>query len=232
MPYQDSFLSAVNPDPQFVAGRWVSNPLYYLEPQDCNVSWAATTFGANSWVLTPFVVPQEAYFNSVNVYLSGNLSATNGGSSRADSVSLSIGIYSINLSSLSLLTSQSYSTAFTITGSSSTGSYHGLKQLPLGISAGLNPGAYWFGIGSNASSAGAAVGDAIKNVVFSFAGNQSVNKGIWGSASAGSHQVRLGAGVWSVTNSTVGASIALSDINGTNQGNTANPVFNFYNQTA
>jgi len=98
--------------------------------------------------------------------------------------------------------------------------------------AGFLPGNYWVGIATQVSTAGNAIAGALSNVVYSFAGGQSAFKGVFGSSTNASHQLRFGAGAYSASSTAVPSVVGLSEIVGSAQGNTANPVFQFINYTA
>ena len=224
-----------------IGGVLVGNPpdayFQYLEPNDNNVSWAGTQFGIGSINIAPVAVPHYLAASAENILFSQSYSATNAGSSQAQSLSLTWGLYSLNGSSLSLTTSGSYSTLCSVTGSTSSVSFQGVKGifLPIRSDSGaalFAPGNYYAAIISSTASAGNAIAAAISNVVYSFAGGASGYKGIFGSSTFASNQVRAGVGIFSVSTSVLPAAIALSDIAGSALGNTATPVFNIVNTSA
>jgi hypothetical protein len=202
----------------------------YVEPNDNNVSWATTTFGIGTFVVAPIAVPHYAAVSAVDIFLSNTYSATNGGSSQNQSLSVSLGIYSLNVSTLSLISAVTQSTLCSVTGSTSSVSFQGLKNFPqpLASVAVVAPGNYWVAIGSSTASAGHAIAAAFSNGIYSFAGSQSLYKGPFGASTAASQCYRPGAGIMSVTSSAVPVSIALSDISNL-AGNTGIPIVNLRN---
>lgn len=220
-----------------IAGIYLGNPpdgfLNFVEPNDNNVSWGSTQFGVGTFEVAPVAFPHIAAVSAIDLLLAQTYSATNAGSSQAQSLSISLGIYSLNGSSLSLISSFTNSTLCSVTGSTSSVSFNGVKAWPQTINPPMVvvPGNYWIALGSSTASAGNAIAAAISNCIYSFAGNQSIYRGVWGSSSFASAQYRLGAGFLSVTSASVPVSIALSDISGA-VGNTGIPVVNFKNVSA
>jgi hypothetical protein len=223
-----------------VGGVYVGNPpdAYFnqVEPNDNNVSWAGTQFGVGSLNVTPIPIPHYAVVSAVNLLFSQTYSATNAGSSQAQSLSLTWGIYSLNGATLSLTTSGTYSTLCSVTGSTSSVSFNGVKGvfLPIRSDSGaalFAPGNYYVGIISSTASGGNAIAAAISNVVYSVPGGLSAYKGIFGSSTNVSNQARVGCGVFSVSSSAIPASFGLSDIVGS-IGGTVSPVFNLVGTSA
>ncbi len=219
-----------------IAGIYLGNPPdgfhQWVEPNDNNVSWGSTQFGIGTFQVTPVLFPHIAAVSAIDIMLVQSYSATNAGSSQAQSLSISLGIYSLNASSLSLISSFTQSTLCSVTGSTSSVSFQGLKNFPITVGPMVvSPGNYWVALASSTASAGNAIAAAISNVMYSFAGNQSLYKGVFGSSSAASAQYRLGVGFMSVTSASIPVSIALSDISGA-VGNTGNFVINFKNVSA
>jgi hypothetical protein len=228
---------ATNIGGNLVGGVYVGNSpdgyLQWVEPNDNNVSWATTTFGIGTFVVQPFAVPHFAAVSATDVFVSNTYSATNGGSSQNQSLTVSLGIYSLNVSTLSLISSFSQSTLASVTGSTSSVSFQGLKNWPITTNAAIlmSPGNYWVALGSSTSSAGHAIAAGLSNGIYSFAGSQSLYKGPYGSSTAASQCYRLGAGILSVSSASVPVSIALSDISNL-AGNTGIPIVNFKNYSA
>lgn len=228
-----SVLQPTSPSPLVIGGKWMQEPIQYLNNYS-KVSWAGTVMGIGTIAVVPFVQPVIGSYTAVDVFVSANYSATNAGSSRADSLSMSIGVYTKFNSSLSLLQSTSVSTAFTVTGSSSSGSYHGLKNWVVPMNLPLDEGNYWFALASSSASAGnaiAAVG-GFSNIVASFAGGNSAYLGQFGQASAVSEQANLGQGTYSVTSASLPNVIGFSELIGSAIGNTLHPIFVFKGFTA
>ncbi len=218
------------PSPLTFGGKWVAEPIQQFIPVQ-NVSWAATVIGIGTIQVVPFTVPVAASFSAMDVFISNSYSATNAGSSRADTVSFSVGVYQRSGSSLSLINSASATTAFTVTGSSSSASYQGLKNFPIPFGIPLAEGNYWYAMASSVSTAGNAIAGALSNIVGSVAGGQSAYLGVFGSATAVSEQALLGLGSYSVTSASLPNAIGFSEIIGSAVGNTGMPIVCFKNYT-
>lgn len=227
-----SALQPFVPGQQVFGGRLFPEPLQYYQPMANFGSWATTAIGNGSVVIQPFQLMQPGVFSVADVYVSNTLSATNAASSQAHTLSMSVGLFSKNASTLSLVNSGSQTYAFTITGSSSSASYQGLKNLTVPVSFNLYEGDYWLAIASSTSSAGNAVAAAFSNVVVSFAGGLSAYSGVFGAATTASQQPILGYGAMSATQSAMPVSIAFSDIVGSANGHTCRPVVNLRNYSA
>lgn len=195
-------------------------------------NYQATVIGIGTIQVVPFVMPYAAQFSAADVYVSGTYSATNLASSRGDSMTVSLGVYTRNLSTLSLASSSSVSYAFTVTGSSSSVSFQGLKNLTIPLTLNMTPGNYWYAMESSTASAGNAIAGGFSNVVDSFSGAQSAYKGVFGQSTAASGQFVLGVGSFSVTSAALPASIGFSELLGSALGGTAAPIVNFRNYTA
>lgn len=223
---------------EFDGSKWFPNggaangSISYLAPfAEANASIAGSQIGVGTLDITPLVMKAPGVFASAYIGISNSYSATNAGSSRGDTLSCTIGVYTKSGSSLSLASSGSVSTAYTVTGSSSSNSYQGLKMLPVPISLAMTPGNYWYGYIMSQATAGNAIANAaISNAVQSFAGAESAALGVYGSASTASFQPVLGKGALSVSTAALPSAIAFSDI--VTAGNTGQPVVAFVNYTA
>lgn len=217
--------------PQTFGGNSFPEPIQWFQP-DVNVSWAATQIGAGTLQLSPVIIPEPMAASVFDLFVSNSYSATNAGSSRADTVSVSVGLYSMSGATLALALSASATTAFTVTGSSSSASYQGLKALGIPFQGYVFAGNYWVGVASQLSTAGNAVAGGLSNVVASFPGGISAYNGRFGGATGNSACPLYGFGILSVTTASMPASIALSDISGSGIGATNRPIFAFRNYSA
>lgn len=227
-----SILQQFVPGQHVFGGKLFPEPLQFYQPTDNYVSWATSAIGNGSVVIAPFQIQQPGVFSVADVFVSNSYSATNAASSQAQTVSMSVGLFSKNASTLSLVNSGSQTYAFTVTGSSSSASYQGLKNLTVPVSFNLFEGNYWLAVVSSTSSAGNAIAAGFSNVVASFAGGLSAYSGVFGAATAASQQPILGYGAMSATTSVFPSSIAFSDIVGSAIGNTCRPIVNFRNYSA
>lgn len=202
------------------------SPLAFAPP---GASIAGSVIGIGTLDLAPLPLPAGAVFASAYVGRSNTYSATNAASSWGVSDTVSLGIWTKNGASLSLASSGSISTAYTVTGSSSSVSYQGLKLQPVPITVNATPGNYWYGYIYSSASAGNAIAGAQSNAVLSVAGALSGALGVYGSSSAASFSPVLGMGALSVSTASLPAAIAFSDL--VTAGNTGVPLVNFVNFT-
>ncbi len=209
------------------AGAWsvqASGAVGSLNYLDVNcgagASWASTNQGVGTVNVNAMFLPTQLACSAVDIFLSNTYSATNAGSSNAMTLSATFGVWTNNASTLSLFTSGSASTAFTVTGSSSSNSYNGIKAFQIPMAATLPAGNYWYGFIFSQASAGDAIAAAFTNVAASYAGAQSLYKGQLGSSSAGPVGARLGEGVFSASSTALNASMAISAVLGSAAANT------------
>jgi hypothetical protein len=146
-------------------------------------------------------------------------------SSNSATLSASVGIYTKNVSSLSLLASAS--TSYALTASGSVGSYSlfgGIRNLTVGLTQTLTGGDYWVGIWSRTS---ANAGGQTFNQMLASQPNSSYS-GIFGAASNATDQVYLGQGRYSVSFTTaMPGSIGFSQIQGNSSILQRPPIFQF-----
>lgn len=128
------------------------------------------------------------------------------------SISFSMGLYTRNVSSLSLVHSTSYSTAVTFSGTSSASLHNGIRLHTIPWTTTIGDGRYYVAQWSRTSTGGA-------NATFSQMLVSQLNSnfsGVFGAASNRSNQWPLGYGVFSASVSTaMPSSIAFSQIDGT-----------------
>lgn len=199
--------------------------LSYWDNGILNGSATVSQLGAGSVILQPLVLEAQLTASALRQFISGNFSVTN--SSYGNTISLQAGIYTLNGSTLSLLTSGSASYGLTNTSNNSAAIYSGIKGVTLPLALNLSQGNYWLGLWSNTASSGFNFA-TFSNVVAN-EGALTYN-GILGSSTSASNQAVLGGGVWSATSASLPASIGLSQITGS-VGNIA-PFVNLYNVTA
>ncbi len=195
-------------------------------------NYAATVIGIGTIPITPFLMPFAAQFSAVDIFVSNSFSLTNVISAESATVSAFVAIYTNNLSTLSLASSGSVSYAYVVSGSTSSVSYQGLKNLTIPLVANMTPGNYWYAISSSSASGGNIVGGVLSNIVNSFGGAQSAYLGVFGLSTGASMQPVLGYGSYSVTSAAFPAAIGFSEIIGSALGNTAAPIVNFKNYSA
>jgi hypothetical protein len=137
------------------------------------------------------------------------------------------GIYTRNVSSLSLLHSTSFSTAITVS-TGNTSLFQGPGYMTAPWTSTITAGQYWLGAAAGSTSAGA---NASLSVFMSSQLNSSVSR-LFGQASAGSVQDPLGLGQHSVSSGAVPGSVAFSAIIGATSQFKNPTVFYFQSQTA
>ena len=189
-------------------------------------SATATQNGVGSVVVQQISLDANLYMSAVRQFISNSISSSSN-SSNANTISVQAGLYTLNASTLSLLTSGSQSYAFTNTSGNSNSVLTGIKGLTLPLAASLTPGNYWLGLWSSTASANANWA-TFSNIV-QYEGALTYN-GLLGSSAAASNQVILGGGIWSTTSANLPASMGLSQITGS-VGNIA-PFVNLYNVSA
>lgn len=203
-------LQPTAPDQFVFGGKWVQQPLEFCSV--VNAPFVSTTIGNGTIQFAPLEHRYNGSYTAANLFISNSLSATNAGSSRADTLGFSFGLYERVGSSLSLITSNSASTAFTVTGSSSSVSYQGIKLFPIAITLPMAEGNYYYGIGSSSSSAGNAVAGSFQLCVGTV--GSSVG-GVFGASSAVSNYLHLGLGQMTVTSASLPTTVAFTDMVGT-----------------
>lgn len=193
---------------------------YFGVAVGAGVSWASTNAGIGTLNINALALQVPLQFTAIDIFVSDTYSATNAGSSIGITNSASFGIWTNNASTLSLLSSGSTTVAFTVTGSSSSNSFNGIKAFQIPLSATLPPGNYWYGFISSTASAGHAIAAGISNVQASYAGAQSLYKGQFGSSSAGPIGADFGVGQFSASSAALPSSIGFSEVRGSAIANT------------
>jgi hypothetical protein len=152
--------------------------------------------------------------------------ATN--SSGSQTLSFWVGIYTRNVSTLSLLTSASQSYAITASGTVGSYSlYSGIRHVSIPISTSLSEGVYYLGVLSRTTSAGA---NATYSQMLISNLNSNFN-GHFGSSHNTSMQLRPGIAIYSATLSSIPNAISLSQLNGQGGAVFRPPLILFANST-
>lgn len=189
-----------------------------------------TQIGQGSVVVYPVFQPEAFTATRADVFASISGSSSSN-SSYAGVVSVYMGAYTRNGSTLSLASSGSQSYQFTNTSNNSFGSITGLRRLsvPFNVNYSGNQDLY-VGMMSLTSSTNAAWFTA-SNVVVPWA-NTAQLQGLIGEASNNSKQYVPGMGIFSATSGGMPASIGLSQISGLGSTGQYLPPVNFANFTA
>lgn len=144
------------------------------------------------------------------------------------SCSYGMGLYTKNVSSLSLAMSTSYSTAWTFSGTNSASLHHGIRLHTVPWTTTIGDGRYYVAQWTRTSSGGAN-GSFSQMLVSQINSNFS---GVFGAASNRSAQWPLGYGIYSATTTGMPSSIAFSQIDGTASIAARPPSFFMINGTA
>jgi len=202
--------------------------LSYFNPQDAYLQ-VAGQIGQNSLQFQPVQAPNVVFDRIMFPVNYSN--ATN--SSNSVTLSMYIGIYTRNNSTLSLYSS--FSTSYNITNSGTVGSYtlySGMRLLSINVNAGntlsLSEGQYYVGIMSRTTTGGGA-GMSISNMLASQI--SSTFAGLFGAASNASIQYTRGLGVYSATTTAFPSGVPFSDIRGSNPAVLKQPLFYFVYNT-
>ncbi len=188
--------------------------------------YSAGTVGQGSLIFDHIDLENPVQFDKYGVMLLISNAANSTGS---HTVSMSVGLYTQNGSTMSLLGSTSTSVAATLSGTVGSYSlYSGIRQVTIPYTTTLSRGEYFLGVVSSSSSAGA---NATFNQCRQSALNSNYN-GLFGVAQAASNQLYLGMGVYSQTTTAFPASIGFSQIRGTNADAFRPPVVIFQSDIA
>lgn len=169
----------------------------------------AGEIGNGSLHIQPWLIP-NLHMDRVVLHKAFS-NATN--SSFSFTVSDWVGIYTLSVSTLSLL--HSVSTATNFAGSGTAGSYlsygGGIKAVTMGLTQTLTDGMYWIGVIQRTTTGGGA-GHTLNQVLNSQM--NSTYRGLMGVATNATNQMSTGFGVYSATTSAMPASVAITQIQG------------------
>jgi hypothetical protein len=154
--------------------------------------------------------------------------ATASNSSHSATLSMWAGLYTRNVSTLSLLVSSSTSQQIIKSGTVQNATWLGPRLFSMGWTTTITQADIWMGIVSRTTSAGGNM-TLSQYVGSDIAQNFS---GIVGVASNATQQNALGLGAYSATTSAMPASVAFSQINGTNSSVFRVPMYYFLSGTA
>lgn len=195
----------------------------YFNPQDA-YALVAGQHGNGTLHFQPAQAPNVQYDRIALPMILSNATSLSG----SQTVSLHVGIFTRNDSTLSLASSTSASYAMTQSGTAGSYSLFGGQRLfTIGSTNTLLQGQYYIGIMSRTSSAGANA--SISQLVASqIASNYS---GVFGEASNATVQQTRGLGYFSASTSAMPSSVALSQLRGTNSMALRQPAIYFVSQT-
>ena len=197
--------------------------LSYFNPQDAYVQVTGQQ-GNATLHMQPMQAP-NVQFDRVVIPLLMSLTSN---SSVSGTLSFWQGLYTRDVSTLSLLSSWSVSTAFTIGTSNSSLFAGGIRLLTIGTTGTITEGQYWMANIYRTSTAGSNI------LSFSqiLASQQNSNlQGLFGVAGAASVQYTRGLGTYSATTAGIPNSIAFSQLTGTGSIVLRQPIFYFVSGT-
>jgi hypothetical protein len=182
-----------------------------------------TQIGNGSVQVYPFYSPEIFSASRADILISQSVSSSSN-SSHAGAISVNLGLYTRNGSTLSLATSGSQSYQWTNTSNNSMGSLSGLRRLSVPMNVNFSAGGdMWVAVQSVTSST---------NANWFTASNLALQpqmtaqlQGLIGAASNNTNQLVLGEGIWSTTSAALPASIAFSNLTGLGSAGAGNNVY-------
>ena len=180
--------------------------------------------GQGTLNINPNVMPSMT-FDRVLLPINNTNAANSSGS---HTLSFWLGIYTLNVSTLSLVTSNSVSYALTHSGNAGSYSlYSGMRHVSIPMSTSLSEGRYFIGVLSRTTSGGA-------NGSYSQFQVSNLNSnflGFFGSSHNTTMQFQPGIGVYSVTTAGIPGTIPISQLRGSDSAAQRPPVVVFANST-
>jgi hypothetical protein len=178
--------------------------------------------GQGSLYLEPETFPNLSFDRMVFPMFNSNSSNSSG----SHTISVWGGIYTRNVSTLSLYTSGSISLALTHSGTAGSYSlYSGMRLVTLGMTTSLSEGEYYIGFVSRTTSGGA--NGTYNNYILS--GLNSNFLGMFSSSHNTTYQYILGQGFYTATTAGMPTSIGFTQIQGSNSAQFRPPVVMFTN---
>lgn len=198
------------------ATLWVSAP-----PQNTATFWWPFNEGVNvqgqqgnaTWNICPIPTPPTAVDGVVSIdrvcfpIIFSNSSNSTG----TATVSMSMGLYTRNASTLSLAHSTTGTLAVTYSGTVNNSTYAGIRLMTIPWTTSFTDGRYYVAVASRTTTGGT-------NCTISQMLNSQINSnfsGLFGANSNRSHQWPLGLGVYSASSTGFPSSIGISQIDGT-----------------
>jgi hypothetical protein len=182
-----------------------------------------TQIGNGSVQVYPFYSPEIFSASRADILVSQSISSSSN-SSHAGAISVNLGLYTRNGSTLSLASSGSQSYQWTNTSNNSMGSLSGLRRLSVPFNVNYSSGGdLWVAVQSLTASTNANWFTA-SNLVLQPQMTAQL-QGLIGAASNNTNQLVLGEGIWSTTSAALPASIAFSNITGLGSAAAGNNVY-------
>jgi hypothetical protein len=169
--------------------------------------------GNGTWHIAPTPTPPTAALGQVQIDRMGIpvIFSNSTNSTGTATVSMSVGLYTLNAASLSLQHSTTGTLAVTFSGTVNNSTYAGIRLMTIPWSTTIDDNRYYVAIASRTTTGGA-------NCSVSQMLNSQINSnfsGLFGANSNRSHQWPLGLGVYSASSSGFPNPIPLSQIDGT-----------------
>lgn len=200
------------------------NTYNYFNPQDAYVQVAGVQ-GQNTLHIQPMQAI-NVQFDRVVVPIVASITATSATATFA--LTYRQGLYTRNVSTLSLMASWSASTSFQYGTSNSSIYGGGLRLFTIPITSTITEGQYYMGNLYSSSSAGA---NALSFSQILASQQASVLSGIWGSASNSTVQYTRGLGTYSTSTAALPNSIGFTQIRGMSSLVLRQPIFYFASGT-
>jgi hypothetical protein len=203
------------------------NPASVFLSQNIGVNWGVGTV-AILHSSAPYYITASAAQAMLTISQS-----TSSNSSYSIGLTVRIGLYTRNVSTLSLASSGSQTYAWSITSNNSTSLMSGWRIITVPINLNVTPGDYWVGYMSSTASTNANWATVNNAVLGSLNSNLA---GPLNAAGNASNQYVLGQGFFTSFSSNMPVSMAFSHISGGQLGGVSSrfqgPILNFYNFSA
>lgn len=173
-------------------------------------SWSTASFDQSVLHIHPVTVPNVVF----SVFAAPMSFAQASDATATVNLTISFGIYTQNVSTLSLLHSTTMAVSATITGTASSSLYNGGRLISTGWTSTITQGQYWAAMLIRSQATTSAGGGTI-NLVPIIGQNTIALSGVWGAASNASQQVGLGHGAYSAITQSLPAAIQFSEIEAT-----------------
>lgn len=197
--------------------NWMPWPFYQT---------GGNVLGQGSLLFNPMTVDSPITATIVNHLINCKMT-TNAGSTQQITVSLWLGIYTRNVSTLSTVSSGSTNFQVTNGSNNSVGSLSGLRALGVAFNVNMTPGEYYLGLVSSSASAS---NGTINPINVGMGGFLTAYSGAFGAASAVSAQPTPGMGLYSLTAYSMPNTVAFGDLKAAS--NIVYPAIQFCNVTA
>jgi hypothetical protein len=207
---QLSFSTAAGAATMFIDGG-VQQSFFRAIPDDG--STVVGQMGVGSIYVYP-IIREGAFSASRADILASMTISSSSNSSHAGNISVYAGLYTLNGSTLSLLSSGSQSHQWSNTSNNSLASLSGLRRLSMPFNVNYTGGADLFMAVMTRSSTTNANWFTASNVLIPYYGHTQQIQGLIGEVSNGSRQLLPGQGIFSATSSVLPASMGLSQLSG------------------